>query len=150
MNTQNSNEDPSDAHPRTPRSYQRSMNLHRLVVAGLTKAGVLMMAEQSALDCHLNHMVIGLAGEVGELVDAIKRKTIYRKPLDVANVIEELGDIEFYLEGVRNSLCITRQETLDANIAKLEARYNSGSYSDKQAQERADKVTEVEASHDIT
>ena len=144
MNTQNSTE------ARTPRSYQHSVNLHRLIVARLAKDGGQMMVEQSPQDCHLNHMVIGLAGECGELVDAIKRKTIYRKPLDMANVIEELGDIEFYLEGIRNSLCITRQETLDANIAKLEARYNSGSYSDKQAQERADKVTEVEASHDIT
>lgn len=130
-------------------SYQHSMNLHCLMVVRLAKDGEKLRAEQSSRDCHLNHMCLGLAGEVGELIDAIKRKTIYRKLLDINNVIEELGDIEFYMEGIRNSLGITRQETLDANIAKLEARYNFGAYSDKQAQERADKVEAKEGSHDI-
>lgn len=55
------------------------------------------------------------------------------------NVIEELGDIEFYLEGMRQQLGITREQTLEANISKLSKRYHSGSYSDTQAQERADK-----------
>jgi hypothetical protein len=35
---------------------------------------------------------------------------------------------------------ITRDEVLAHNIAKLSKRYSSGSYSDKHAQERADKA----------
>jgi NTP pyrophosphatase (non-canonical NTP hydrolase) len=151
MNTDNTIEAGGSSQPRTPRSYQHSMNLHRLIVASLAKDGSQMVAEQTPQDCHLNHMMLGLAGEVGELVDAIKRNTIYRKPLDVINVIEELGDIEFYLEGVRNILCITRQATLDMNIAKLNVRYHAGSYNDTQAQARADKETNTEGTnHDLT
>ena len=89
-------------------------------------------------DMHMMHMAIGVSGEAGELIDAIKKYVIYRKPLDRENVIEELGDLEFYMEGLRQSLNIDRQETLDANIAKLGVRYKHG-YSDSAAQERADK-----------
>jgi hypothetical protein len=55
------------------------------------------------------------------------------------NVVEELGDLEFYLEGVRQQLQISRDETLRANINKLNIRYRSGSYSNQHAQERTDK-----------
>ena len=92
-----------------------------------------------AIDCHYLHMLIGLSGEVGELQDAFKKHVMYDKPLDLANVIEELGDIEFYLAGLRQSLGVTRVEILVANINKLEKRYSLGKYSNTQAQERADK-----------
>lgn len=84
------------------------------------------------------HAILGISGEAGELLDAIKKHTIYNKPLDVENVVEELGDLEFYLEQLRQALSISREETLQANIKKLRKRYPSG-YSDKHAQLRLDK-----------
>ena len=92
-----------------------------------------------AIDCHYLHMLIGLSGEVGELQDAFKKHIMYDKKLDVANVIEELGDIEFYLEGLRQSVGVTRSEILIANINKLEKRYNLGKYNNTEAIDRADK-----------
>jgi len=92
-------------------------------------------------DMHILHMGVGISGEAGELVDALKKHIIYRKPLDRENVIEELGDLEFYMEGLRQGLNITRSETLDANIKKLGKRYRDG-YSDTAARERADKTQE--------
>jgi hypothetical protein len=65
---------------------------------------------------------------------------VYGKPLDRGNVLEELGDLEFYMEGLRQGIQATREEVLRHNMAKLSKRYSSGSYSDAQAQERADKV----------
>jgi NTP pyrophosphatase (non-canonical NTP hydrolase) len=94
----------------------------------------------TADSAHLIHMIMGLCGETGELLDAIKKSVIYNKTLDIENVIEELGDIEFYLEGLRQSLGITRDETLSENISKLTVRYADLSYTDKAAQERADKA----------
>ena len=85
-------------------------------------------------------MMMGISGEAGELLDAIKKHVIYQKPLDRENAIEELGDIEFYLEGLRQGLGISRQETLDANIKKLSVRYAGLQYSDTAAQTRADKA----------
>lgn len=83
-------------------------------------------------------MGVGVAGEAGELLDAIKRHVIYNKELDRNNVVEEIGDLLFYLQGVFNETGITRQECLEHNIAKLRIRYGS-KYSNKAAQERADK-----------
>lgn len=113
---------------------------HQQLVSRLKKPGEQILVSTTALECDINHMIFGIVGEVGELVDVLKKHTIYRKPLDLDHVIEEMGDLEFYLEGLRQALIITREETLKANTEKLNVRYNSGTYSDKQAQERADKA----------
>jgi len=86
-------------------------------------------------------MAMGISGESGELLDAIKKHTIYGKELDLENVIEELGDIEFYMEGLRASLGITRGQVLRANTAKLLKRYSKGSYSNEAAIAREDKIS---------
>jgi len=116
---------------------------HADMVYRLAKDGDAILESLSPEDAHLLHMLMGLAGEVGELVDAIKKAIIYGKDLDRANTVEELGDIEFYLEGLRQGLDIDRDETLAENIMKLEtgeqARYTDG-YSDEAAINRADKA----------
>lgn len=89
---------------------------------------------------NLAHCAMGISGEAGELLDAIKKNWAYNKPLDMENVIEELGDMEFYMEALRIQLNITRQETIDANVKKLSRRYHEGKYSDTQAVNRADKT----------
>jgi len=69
----------------------------------------------------------------------IKKHVFYNKEMNLEGLIEELGDLEFYLEGLRQGLGVTREEILEGNIAKLTKRYSEGSYSDKAANERADK-----------
>lgn len=88
----------------------------------------------------LMHAAFGIFGEAGELCDAIKKAIIYNKPLDMDNMIEELGDLEFYLQQLRTRLSISRRQCLKANIAKLNKRYPQGNYSDADAQARADKA----------
>lgn len=112
---------------------------HAKMVAVLTKPGQQLVDEMTPLKAHLNHMMIGISGEVGELGDAIKQMTMYDKVLDRENVVEEFGDLEFYLEGLRASLGITRVETLLHNQKKLGDRYKSKVYSNEQAIARADK-----------
>lgn len=109
------------------------------MVAALAKPGAAIQASLTPERCHLLHMVLGISGEAGELLDAVKKATIYGKPLDRENVVEELGDLEFYMESLRQGLGITREEILQANVAKLGARYAAGKYSDKAAIARADK-----------
>lgn len=87
----------------------------------------------------LNHAAIGIAGEAGELLDAVKKHWAYNKPLDVPNIIEELGDLEFYMQAMRSLLNLSREEIIAANITKLEKRFPNG-YSDEAAQARADKA----------
>ena len=112
---------------------------HSDMVKQLAKPGETILNELTHSGTHLLHMSMGLSGETGELIDAIKKSVFYCKPLDYENVIEELGDIEFYLEGLRQGLGLTRDQTINANIIKLGKRYKGHYYSDKQAIDRSDK-----------
>jgi NTP pyrophosphatase (non-canonical NTP hydrolase) len=85
------------------------------------------------------HCVVGISGEAGELLDAVKKTWVYGKALDHDNLIEELGDIEWYMEALRGLLNVTRDEVIAANVAKLEKRYPTR-YTDELALARMDKV----------
>ena len=91
--------------------------------------------------CELLHAAIGIAGEEGELLDAVRKHVFDGEPIDRENVIEELGDIDFYLTAARLAAKTDLGEVLTYNQAKLSKRYESG-YSDKAARERADKAGE--------
>jgi len=108
-------------------------------VGRLTKPGEAIAEALTPEKAHLWHAATGVSTEAGELLDAAKKHVIYGKPLDRQNVIEELGDIEFYMEGLRQGLGISREEVLAHNAAKLSVRYGGG-YSDAAAQARADKL----------
>lgn len=130
---------------------------HAMMVAELCKPGVDIakhLTENPEL-AHLWHMASCIQGEAGELFDAIKKMAIYEQPLDrekFTNIEEELGDIEYYLEGFRQGMgmlikkfpiwtdCdgISRGMTLEANIMKLRKRYGKN-YSNEAAQARVDK-----------
>ena len=114
--------------------------VYEQLVSSLAKPGGEIMRTLTPNACHVLHMAFGIAGEAGELIDAIKKAFIYCKHIDRNNVVEELGDLEFYLEGLRQGLGITREETILANQTKLQIRYNNGSYSNAAAIERADKT----------
>jgi MazG nucleotide pyrophosphohydrolase domain len=60
----------------------------------------------------LLHMVMGLAGEVGEILDVCKKFAIYNKPLDFAHLREELGDLLFYREGLRQNPLLQPHHTI--------------------------------------
>jgi len=113
---------------------------HAEMVSMLAKSGTDILQELSPSKVDLWHMGTGASGEAGELLDAIKKVAIYNKAVDLENVVEELGDLEFYLEGIRQNLGLTREQTLEANIEKLSKRYNNFQYSNESAQARADKA----------
>lgn len=112
---------------------------HAAMVTIMAKPGAALLASVTAEDLALWHAATGLAGEVGELTDAVKKSVVYRKPFDLENAIEELGDIEFYLAEFRRLIGVSRGAVLQYNMNKLERRYPQG-YTDQAAQARADKV----------
>lgn len=121
---------------------ERREQLHTMfekMVGALIKPGADIVRSLTPGRANALHMAVGVSGEAGELLDAVKKYVVYDKPLDRMNVVEELGDLEFYMEGLRAEFGITREETIQANIAKLSKRYHSGGYTDSQAQARADK-----------
>ena len=108
-------------------------------VARLKKDPEAIQAELTPEKADLIHMVMGIVGEAGELLDAIKKHVIYGNPLDRTNVVEELGDLEFYMEGLRQTLNIGLVEVFKHNKEKLGTRYTSLTYSDAAAIAREDK-----------
>ena len=88
--------------------------------------------------CELLHAAIGIAGEAGELLDAVRKHVFDGQPLDRDNVVEELGDIEFYMMTAMMNVGVLRPHLQELNMSKLSKRYEGG-YSDQQAQERKDK-----------
>lgn len=117
---------------------QEVTNHHKTLVERLSKPGQDIITTLTPEKTHLLHMVVGVAGEAGELLDAIKKHVIYGKELDLQNIVEEVGDILFYLQGIAGPLNISLDLCKIHNIIKLEKRYGE-TYSDKAAQERVDK-----------
>jgi NTP pyrophosphatase (non-canonical NTP hydrolase) len=66
---------------------------------------------------------MGLSTESGELLDAVKKHYFYGKPLDETNLIEEMGDIFWYLGVLADVLGTTFEEVQRLNILKLQKRY---------------------------
>lgn len=110
------------------------------MVRSLTKDGGDILKLLSSSDVHLWHMATGISGEAGELLDAVKKSMIYNRELDIDNVIEELGDIEFYLQGMRQALGLKRSHIIMENMEKLSKRYGNLTYSDESAIKRQDKT----------
>lgn len=88
---------------------------------------------------HMLHMAVGLAGEAGEMLDAVFQHVL-GGPLDGENVREEAGDATFYIVGLLNGIQTSLEEAQVANKGKLLGKRYKNGYSDKAAQERADKV----------
>lgn len=104
----------------------------------LKKDGQAILDSLTAEKCDLLHMAIGASGEALEIQEAVKKHVIYEQDLDIENVIEEIGDVLFYLQGIVNILGLDLEEIIQHNIDKLSKRYPSG-YSNESAKTRADK-----------
>lgn len=82
------------------------------MVHRLAKPGAAICATMTPFGAHILHMAVGISGEAGELLSAIANLTVFGNALDKDNVVEELGDMEFYMEGLRAGMGITREECL--------------------------------------
>ena len=70
--------------------------------------------------------VMGLCGESGEAIDIVKKHLAHGHELDREHLIEELGDIAWYLAEAAYSLDIDLETIFKKNIEKLEKRYPDG------------------------
>lgn len=86
----------------------------------------------------LLHGTLGISGEAGELLDAVKKHVMYGKELDRANVLEELSDILWYCAITLESVGSNFSEVMQLNHDKLEKRYPGG-FTEALAQLRLDK-----------
>lgn len=71
----------------------------------------------------LTHYLLGIGTEAGEIQDALKKALIYGKDLDKTNLIEEIGDLCWYMGRTLELLGSSFEEAMQRNNAKLKARY---------------------------
>ena len=69
---------------------------------------------------------LGLAGEVGELNDMVKKVIFHEKELDEIHLMKELGDVMWYVAMMCQSMGWELDDVLQMNIEKLIARYPEG------------------------
>jgi NTP pyrophosphatase (non-canonical NTP hydrolase) len=86
---------------------------------------------------------LGLAGEAGEFADHAKKILFHGKEMTEEirqEMIKELSDSMFYLAFAAREVCgVSLQDVIDANVAKLSARYKDQKFTVEEfmAKERA-------------
>jgi len=86
------------------------MNEYSQMVADLAKPGEDIIATLTPIKMHALHMAVGLMGEVTELSEH-RLLADDSKEHSSSTVLEELGDIEFYFEGLCQSMRLTVPES---------------------------------------
>ncbi len=70
--------------------------------------------------------VMGLCGESGEVIDIVKKHISQGHPLNKDKIIEELGDVMWYIAELATILNVTIEDIMKYNINKLSKRYEGG------------------------
>lgn len=112
---------PEKIQARLERIEQNTVALpHAAVQYSNTPAGPQKTLEQ--LDPRVVHAVIGLATESVELIEALLESIKSSNPIDRVNLLEELGDINWYHAILIDALNGDWAKVQETNIAKLQAR----------------------------
>jgi len=69
---------------------------------------------------------MGLSGEAGEVCDLLKKFLFHDHELTTNELIDELGDVLWYLAAVAHSFDIPLELVAKRNVAKLRERYPDG------------------------
>lgn len=99
------------------------------------KNAIKTLSQSGNLQTDSLHMVLGMVTESAEIADVYKKNIGYGKQLDVTNIKEELGDLMWYIVNMCTINGWLIEEIMDANIAKLKARYGE-KFSEEAAIER--------------
>ena len=70
--------------------------------------------------------VMGLCGESGEVIDILKKHLSQGHELNKEKMIEELGDVAWYLAETAYALGVDLDTVLNNNLVKLQKRYPEG------------------------
>lgn len=86
---------------------------HAEMVRKLAKDGKNILATLSPNKVHIWHMASCIMGEASELMLGFNDYVTSDPTPSIDNIIEECGDVEFYVEGLRDGFNIKRQMALD-------------------------------------
>ena len=99
----------------------------------------MLTAKRRDFSFDLMHSALGLSSEAGEFTDAVKKTLVYGKALDKENLLEDLGDLCWFIALACEVLNVEMTDIMEQNIEKLKKRYPE-KYSDELAIQRLDKA----------
>lgn len=70
--------------------------------------------------------VMGLCGEAGECIDLVKKSFFQGHELNTAELIEELGDVLWYLTTTAKAVGVDLETVMKVNVLKRGERYPDG------------------------
>jgi acyl carrier protein len=94
-------------------------------------------ASRTDADMPLEYYALGLAGEAGETVDAVKKYLYHQREDCREKSIEELGDLCWFADRLAAKLGVTLEHVTSKNATKLLRRYPHG-WDIEQASKRND------------
>jgi NTP pyrophosphatase (non-canonical NTP hydrolase) len=110
--------------------------------------GLSKVRQQDLLSIRLNHSIIGLSGEVGELASLLQKWIYYNKQFTpeelTLKLSEEYGDALWYVAEGLNALGVSMEDVMQRNIEKLKIRYPD-KYTDWHAAHENRKLKEEES-----
>lgn len=74
----------------------------------------------------LKRAAMGLGGEAGEFLNAVKKMVYHDHPVNATKLALELGDALWYLSDGADSIGISLDEIARMNVEKLRKRYPDG------------------------
>ena len=78
------------------------------------------------IDEQVANLCMGLCGECGEVVDYLKKYIYHGHLVEKKKLVEELGDVMWYITNLATLFEIPMTYILEENIKKLEERYPEG------------------------
>lgn len=66
---------------------------------------------------------LGIIGEVGEVIDCIKKSMRDEVQIDREHLKEELGDVLWYICNIATDYNISIDDVIDVNVKKIRRRY---------------------------
>ena len=85
---------------------------------------------------------LGLSGEVGEVIEHIKKHCFHGKPLDYDEVEKEIGDVLWYVSALCTELGLNLDGVAQKNVDKLSNRYPEG-FEKKTPKEKSKQVNKI-------
>ena len=82
-------------------------------------------------DAAVTYAALGLGGEAGEVQEVLKKAIFQGHDLNRFKLIEEIGDVFYYMILLMEYHDISLKQVIDANIEKRKKRYPDGFDADK-------------------
>ena len=106
----------------TPNEYQEAASRTEYTPDFVRRDNAVVAGADRQL-AQLLHGMIGMCTETGELQDMVKKHLIYGNPFDATNVLEECGDVLWYIALALKACGFSMEQCMARNIAKLHARF---------------------------